>query len=45
MTDLTQAKQICSSEGVVSYAVGVKAKGAFEVTTAGNRLVVAVGVK
>jgi LysM repeat protein len=45
MTEVTQAKQICDSEGVVSYAVGVKAKGAFEVTTVGNRLVVAVGVK
>ena len=45
MTDLTEAKQTCDFEGVVSYAVGVKAKGAFEVTTVGNRLVVAVGVK
>lgn len=45
MTDLTEAKQTCDFEGVVGYAVGVKAKGPFEVTTVGNRLVVAVGVK
>jgi hypothetical protein len=41
--DILGARQTCDFEGVVTWVIGVKDKGPFEVTTLGDRLIVAVG--